>query len=240
MIFIITSGTSKLLVGSSVLCHPAGQVFSEWAPRSHRVQARPGKDNPRTRRTAGAFPHIISFNLHSHLAGRVIISSSTTSKFFTRYSQILFLKFIYLFLAGLGFLAVHRLSLGVVRRGYSLLGTCAYCGDVSCCRAQAGSAALAPGLSCSWACGIFPDQGSNLYALYWQADSSSLYHQGSPRRYSQILIPKQMCIFKYCTWKVGGWGQYLFNVHFFLLQYKGNNDPQCLEMGFCRNAHLLR
>ena len=123
MIFIVTNGTSKLLVGSSVLCHPAGQVFSEWAPRSHRVQARPGKDNPRTRRTAGAFPRIISFNLHSHLAGRVIISSSTTSKFFTRYSQILFLKSIYLFLAGLGFLAVHRLSLGVVSRRYSLLGT---------------------------------------------------------------------------------------------------------------------
>ena len=30
------------------------------------------------------------------------------------------------------------------------------------------------------ACGIFPDQGSNLRPLYWQADSYPLFHQGSP------------------------------------------------------------
>ena len=104
----------------------------------------------------------------------------------------------------------------------------------------AGSVLVVHGLSCSWPRGICPDQGSNLCPLYWQADSYPLYCQGSPRRYSQILIPKQMCIFKYCTWKVGGWGWYLFKLHFFLLQYRGNNDPQCFEMGFCRNAHLLR
>ena len=33
---------------------------------------------------------------------------------------------------------------------------------------------------CSMACGIFPDQGSNLYPLHWQADSHPLSHQGSP------------------------------------------------------------
>ena len=33
------------------------------------------------------------------------------------------------------------------------------------------------------ACGIFPDQGSNLCPLYWQADSYPLYHQGSPSQY---------------------------------------------------------
>ena len=27
------------------------------------------------------------------------------------------------------------------------------------------------GLSCSAACGIFPDQGSNLFPLHWQVDS---------------------------------------------------------------------
>ena len=36
------------------------------------------------------------------------------------------------------------------------------------------------GLSCSMACGIFPDQGSNSCLLRRQADSLPLSHQGSP------------------------------------------------------------
>ena len=39
---------------------------------------------------------------------------------------------------------------------------------------------MAHGLSCSTACGIFPDQGSNPCPLHWQADSQPLHHQGSP------------------------------------------------------------
>ena len=35
-------------------------------------------------------------------------------------------------------------------------------------------------LSCSTACGIFLDQGSNLCLLHWQADSLLLSQQGSP------------------------------------------------------------
>ena len=38
----------------------------------------------------------------------------------------------------------------------------------------------AHGLSCSIACGIFPDQESNSCTLPWQADSYPLYHQASP------------------------------------------------------------
>ena len=45
---------------------------------------------------------------------------------------------------------------------------------------RAGSAAVAHGLSCSAACGILPDQGSNPCPLHWQADSQPLRHQGSP------------------------------------------------------------
>ena len=37
-------------------------------------------------------------------------------------------------------------------------------------------------LSCSAAGWIFPDQGSNLCLLHWQASSYPLYHQGSPRK----------------------------------------------------------
>ena len=36
---------------------------------------------------------------------------------------------------------------------------------------SAGPAAVAHGPSCSAACGIFPDQGSNPCPLHWQADS---------------------------------------------------------------------
>ena len=55
-----------------------------------------------------------------------------------------------------------------------------------------GSVAVAPrlqstvsivkvhGLSCSTACGIFPDQRLNPCLLYGQADSLPLSHQGSP------------------------------------------------------------
>ena len=40
------------------------------------------------------------------------------------------------------------------------------------------SAVVAPGPSCPTA--IFPDHGSNLCLLQWQADSQPLDHQGSP------------------------------------------------------------
>ena len=46
---------------------------------------------------------------------------------------------------------------------------------------RAGSAVVAHGPTCSAACGIVPDQGSNLCPLHWQADSQPLRHQGSPR-----------------------------------------------------------
>ena len=48
----------------------------------------------------------------------------------------------------------------------------------------AGSVAVAHGPSCSAACGIFPDQGSNPHPLHWQADSQPLHHQGSPSGFS--------------------------------------------------------
>ena len=45
---------------------------------------------------------------------------------------------------------------------------------------RAGSVIVAHGPSCSTACGIFPDQGSNPRPPHWQADSQPLRHQGSP------------------------------------------------------------
>ena len=43
-----------------------------------------------------------------------------------------------------------------------------------------GSVVVAHGLSCSVACGVFPEQGSNLCPLHWQVDSYPLHHWGSP------------------------------------------------------------
>ena len=48
------------------------------------------------------------------------------------------------------------------------------------------SAVVAQGLRCPMACGIFPDQESNLCLLYWQVDSLPLGHQRSP------LIPSSL------------------------------------------------
>ena len=45
---------------------------------------------------------------------------------------------------------------------------------------RAGSVIVAHGPSCSMACGMFRDQGSNPCPLHWQADSQPLRHQGSP------------------------------------------------------------
>ena len=81
-------------------------------------------------------------------------------------------------------------SLVAVGRGYSLVAVSGLLTAVaSCCRAQAlgwagfhscgiwTQVVLAPRLSCSAACGIFLDQGSN---PQFQADSLPLSHQGSP------------------------------------------------------------
>ena len=48
---------------------------------------------------------------------------------------------------------------------------------------------MAHGLSCSVACGLFPDQGSNPCPLHWQADSLTTAPPGKP------LIPKSLSQF---------------------------------------------
>ena len=55
-----------------------------------------------------------------------------------------------------------------------------------------GSGVVAHRLSCSAACGIFLDEGSNLYLLHWQADSLPLSHQESPHR--RVLRKRTSCL----------------------------------------------
>ena len=95
-----------------------------------------------------------------------------------------FFRNIYLFTAGssllrLGFLQLWQTGgyLSVVAGGATLChgvwashyGCFSYCGT----RAPGiqASGIGAPGLSCSTACGIFPDQGSKLCSLHWQVNS---------------------------------------------------------------------
>ena len=91
--------------------------------------------------------------------------------------------FIYLWLCWV-FVSVRGLSLVAASGGHSS----SRCAGLSLSRPlllrstgfrRAGSVVVAHGPSCSAACGIFPDQGSNPCPLYWQADSQPLHHQGS-------------------------------------------------------------
>ena len=81
---------------------------------------------------------------------------------------------------------MRGLSLVAASRGHSS----SRCADLSLSRPlllwstgsrRTSSVVVAHGPSCSAACGIFPDQGSNLCPLHWLADSQPLCHQGSPK-----------------------------------------------------------
>ena len=105
-----------------------------------------------------------------------------------------FFFFLFLFMTVLGLLVfVWGLSLVVASGGHSSSRcggrSSSRCAGLSLSRPlplwgtgsrRTGSVVVAHGPSCSAACGIFPDQGSNPCPLHWQADSQPLHHQGSP------------------------------------------------------------
>ena len=74
---------------------------------------------------------------------------------------------------------------------------------------RAGSAVVAHGPSCSAACGIFPDQGSNPCPLHWQADSQPLRLQGSPNFFLNKWLLLRPVLKK---------GEYNVNHNFFPIQ----------------------
>ena len=95
-----------------------------------------------------------------------------------------FYKFICFWLRWV-FVAVHGLILVAASGGYSSLRCVSFSLQWlllwrSTSSRHMGSVVVAHGLSCSAACGIFPDQDSNPCPLHWQADSQPLRHQGSP------------------------------------------------------------
>ena len=107
-----------------------------------------------------------------------------SSAWFFFFFNFFIYSFIYLWLCWV-FVSVRGLSPVAASGGHSS----SQCAGLSLLRPlllrstgsrRAGSVIVAHGLSCSAACGTFPDQGSNPCPLHWQADSQPLRHQGSP------------------------------------------------------------
>ena len=100
--------------------------------------------------------------------------------------------FIYVCVAVLGLCCSAGFSLIMESEGYSPVSVCRLLIAVAFLVAKHGlqsmqaSVVVAHGLSCSTACAIFPDQGSNPCPLHWQADSLLLSHQGNPHLYNNI------------------------------------------------------
>ena len=125
--------------------------------------------------------------------GSLFSTSSPTFVICTLFFFFLIL-FIYLFIwLCWVFVSVRGLSLVAASGGHSS----SQCAGLSLSRPLllgstgsrcAGSVVVAHGPSCSAACGILPDQGSNPCPLHRQADSQPLRHQGSPVHFLIIAI----------------------------------------------------
>ena len=89
-------------------------------------------------------------------------------------------------MAVLGLRCCAGFSLIMESGGYSPVSVCRLLTAVASLVAELGlqsmqaSVVVVHRLSCPAACGIFPDQGSNMCLLHWKMDSLPLSHQGSP------------------------------------------------------------
>ena len=99
---------------------------------------------------------------------------------------------------------------------FDCIGSLLFCWTISCCREHR--------LSCSGACGIFPDQGLNPCLLNWQADSYPLHYLETP----EIFF-------------------FFFNFSFSFICPANVNTPSSsffklvldLSIAFCSQSHLL-
>ena len=127
----------------------------------------------------------VCFILTAHLSSdQPHFKCSVTCDFFFFFRRVFGFLLIYLWLCWV-FVSVRGLSLVAASGGHSSWR----CAGLSLSRPlllrstgsrRAGSVVVAHRPSCSAACGIFPDQGSNPCPLHWQADSQPLHHQGNP------------------------------------------------------------
>ena len=128
-------------------------------------------------------------NLHSHQQCRRVSFSSIYYYYYFFNFCFFFFKIYLYFMAVLGFRFYARAFSSCGKRGplfIAVRGPLIIAASLllwSTGSRRAGSVIVAHGPSCSVACGIFPDQGSNPCPLQWQADSQPLRHQGSPSIY---------------------------------------------------------
>ena len=121
----------------------------------------------------------------SSIAGGFFTSWATREAPVTLPTLRLFFKlFIYLVLAVSGLRCCEGSFPAVASGGYSLVVAHGLLIGVASLVVEhrlesTGSTAVAHELTCSVACGAFPDQGSNPCLLHWQVDSLPLSHQGS-------------------------------------------------------------
>ena len=99
--------------------------------------------------------------------------------------------FIYFWLCWV-FVSVRGLSLVVASGGHSSSRCAGLSLSWPLLLRSAGSVIVAHWPSCSAACGILLDQGSNPCPLHWQADSQPLHHQGSPADFLMMAILTSM------------------------------------------------
>ena len=126
--------------------------------------------------------------------------------FFKLFEKSLFIWFCWVFMAARAFLSLQvRAALQLRCTGFSLWWLLLLWSTGSGAHGlqslwPTGSVVVAPGLQsigsilvahrrgCPMAYEIFPDHGSNLCLMHWQADSLPLSHQGSPLQFLLLLL----------------------------------------------------
>ena len=121
-----------------------------------------------------------------------------------------------------------------------------HCGSFSCCGARTvgcvaliiealglgstASVVVAHRLSCSKACGIFPDLGRNSCLLRWQADSLPLSHQGN-FCFQFIDTEKNLTVIKgtmlCCLMNSVNWDCFLFGIQLGISKNEGFQPDLC-------------
>ena len=142
-----------------------------------------------------AYNHILYYQAFLKYQRLMLKLNTYLNTFFSLLSFFFFfLNFIYLFIyfwLCWVFVSVRGLSLVAASGGH----TSSQCAGLSLSRPpllqstgsrRTGSVVVAHRPSCSVACGIFPDQGSNPCPLHWQADSQPLRHQESPFLFASL------------------------------------------------------
>ena len=151
---------------------------------------------------------------------------------FQHFSLSLFFKS-YLFLAALSSLLCGLLSScgnqGLLSSGSARASHCRGCLLQSMGSRHAGSAVVVHRLSCSAACGIFPDQESNPHPLHWQILNQWITREVLPPAFKYLFILSTAVL----LWTVSAWSICLkLELHWGAMQGEGR-EPCAHCVGHC-------